>query len=114
MKICRRFKKVLHSQSQDIIQLVLALIQKSTPVHPTEKGLTLKDTAWVVFLIKSDKKHPSCITNTARCILYPQDLPLASNSASNHSFSYGRRGFLKVFLSETQEKTAIYKDEHKK
>lgn len=43
-------KEVLYSQSQDIIKFVLALIKQTIPVHPPQKGFTLKDTTWVLLI----------------------------------------------------------------
>ncbi len=70
------FKEVLHSEGQDIIKLVLTLIQKPIPVHPSKKSLTLKDSTWVL-LIKG-QKHPCVVTNTTQSILNPPQLSLAS------------------------------------
>lgn len=77
-------KEVLNSQCQDIIKLVLTLIQKPVAVHPTEKSLTLKDTAGVLLI--EGQKHPSIVTDTAQCILNSPQLPLAMKSILTNEF----------------------------
>ena len=62
-------EEVLDSQSQDVIEFVLAFVQNTIPVHSSKKCFTFKDTTWVL-LIKG-KKHSSCVTDTAQSILNP-------------------------------------------
>lgn len=75
-------QEVLHCQGQHIIQLVLTLIQKTIPVHPSQKGFTLKDTARVL-LIQSEKV-PCSITDTAKNILNPPQLSLVPKPIFSH------------------------------
>ena len=69
-------EEVLHSKSQDIIKLVLALIQQTVPVHPSQKGFTLENPAGVLPI--KGQKHSSSITDAAEGILNPPKLPLAA------------------------------------
>lgn len=89
------FKEVLHSWSQNIIKLVLALIQEPVPVHSTEKDLTLKYPARRTLLIQSEKL-PRSITDAAQSILNPPQLSLTSEPIPTHKLqlmiqSYGQR-----------------------
>lgn len=68
-------QEVLNSQGQNIIELVLALIQKPEAVHPAKKSLTLKYPTWVL-LIKG-QKLPRSITDATQGILNSPQLPLA-------------------------------------
>ena len=43
-------QKILHSQSQYIIEFVLALFQKAVSKHPTKKGFSFKDPARVLLI----------------------------------------------------------------
>nr|GMD29645.1 uncharacterized protein LOC109166109 [Ipomoea batatas] len=69
------FKEIFHSESKDIIELVLALVQQPIPVHSPKEGITLKNTAWIL-LIKS-QKHSCIIPDTAQSILNSPKFPLA-------------------------------------
>ena len=69
------FEKVLHSEGQHVIKLVLAFIQKPIPVHPAKKGLTFKDPPGIL-LIKGEKV-PSIVSDATQSILHPPKLPLA-------------------------------------
>lgn len=68
-------KKVLDSEGQHIIELVLAFIQKAIPIHPTEKGLAFKDSAGILFI--KGEEIPSIVSDAAQCVLHPPQLPLA-------------------------------------
>ena len=43
-------KEILDSKSQDIIELVLTLIQKTVSVHPPKQGLSLKNPTGILFV----------------------------------------------------------------
>ncbi|KAI5416755.1 hypothetical protein KIW84_041683, partial [Lathyrus oleraceus] len=111
-------EKVLHSKSQNIIELVLSFIKKTITKHSPQKCFTLKDPTRILLIQR--QQIPRIVTDTAESVLNPPELPFAAktvlsdelqlsiqslllvwttsfNSASNRSFSYGRRGFLKVF-----------------
>ena len=60
-------KEILDSKCQDIIELVLAFIQKTIPVHPPKQGLSLKNSSWILFIKR--QKHPGIVSDSAQCIL---------------------------------------------
>lgn len=68
-------QKVLHSESQHVIKLVLALIQQAVLVHPSQQGFSLEDTAGV--LLVQGQEISSIVSDTAQSILNPPQLPLA-------------------------------------
>ena len=98
-------KKVLHGQGQDIIKLVLALIQKSIPVHPTQKGITLKDPTRILF-IKS-KKLPRSIADAAQSILNPPQLPLTSEPIFSHKPQLMVQSLLLIWTTRLLESLPI-------
>lgn len=68
------FQKVLHSQSQHKIELVLGLIQKSVSVHTPQQSLTLKNTAGG--LLVHSKEFSGIVSDTRKCILHTPQLSL--------------------------------------
>ncbi len=94
-------KEVLHSQSQDIIKLVLALIQKSIPIHSSQKGFTLKDSARIL-LIQSEK-FPGSITDAAQSILNPPQLPLTSEPILSHKLQLVVQSLLLIWTTRLLE-----------
>ncbi|KAH0452681.1 hypothetical protein IEQ34_019980 [Dendrobium chrysotoxum] len=71
-------EEVLNSQSQDIVELILTLLQQPISKHPAKKSLTLKNSLRVL-LIKC-QELPRSITDPAQRILNPPQLPLAPQS----------------------------------
>ena len=90
-------KKVLHSQCQDVIELVLTLLQKPITVHPSEQSFTLKDSAGIL-LIKG-KKHPSSITDAAQGILNPPQFPLAPKPVFSHKLQLSIQTLLLIWTT---------------
>lgn len=88
------FKKVLNSQGQHVIKLVLALIQQPVPVHPPHKCFTLEYPTWVL-LFKS-KKHSCSITNAAESILHPPKLPFASKTVFSYKLQLSIQSLLLI------------------
>lgn len=99
-------KKVLHSQGQHIIKFVLTLIQKSIPIHPPEKGFTLKNTSWVFFI--KGEKHSCCITNAAQCILNPPKLSLTTEPILSNKLQLSIQTLLLIGTSWFLEGFPIY------
>lgn len=99
-------KEVLHSQGQHIIKLVLTLIQKPIPIHPSEKSLTLKDSTRVL-LIKG-QKHPCIVTNTAKSILNPPQLSLASQPILSHKPQLSIQPLLLIWAARLLKGLPIY------
>ena len=98
-------QEVLNSQSKNIIELVLALFQKPIPVHPSQKSLTLKDTARVLLI--QGKKFPGSITDTAQSILNPPQLPLAPKPVLSNKLQLSIQTFLLIRTSWLLESLSI-------
>lgn len=99
-------KKALNSQCQDIIKLVLVLFQQTIPIHSSQKGLTLKDSAGI-FLIQSEK-HSSIITDAAQSILNPPQLPLASEPIFPYKLQLSIQTLLLIWSTWFLESLPIY------
>lgn len=95
------FKEVFNSQSQDIIELVLALVQKPIPVHSSEKGFTLKDSTRVL-LIQS-QKFPGSITDAAQSILHPPQLPFTTEPILSHQLQLVVQSLLLIWTARLLE-----------
>lgn len=75
-------KKVLHSQRQNIIELVLTLIQKPISVHSSKKGLSLKNSTRVLLI--EGEKHPCIVSDAAQYVLNPPQLSFTSETVFSH------------------------------
>jgi len=99
-------EKVLNSQSQDVIELVLALIKKPVTVHPTEQSLTFKDPSWAL-LIKS-QKISSSITDTAKRVLHSPELTLVTQTILTNQLQFRIKTLLLVRTTWSLEGLSIY------
>lgn len=98
-------KEILHSQSQNIIKLVLTLLQKPITVHPPEKRLTLKDPTGV--LLVKGQKHPCIVTDSAQGILNPPELSLATQPILSHQLQLSIQTLLLIRTTRLLERLAI-------
>jgi hypothetical protein len=72
------FQKVLHGQSQHVIELGLALIEKTIPVHAPQKRLSLEDTTSILLIQR--QQHTRIVPDTAQSILHPPELALVAET----------------------------------
>jgi hypothetical protein len=75
-------QEVLDSQRQDVIDLALALVQKTVAIQPPEKGLAFEDPTWI--LLVQGEEHSSIVTNPTEHVLNPPELSLAAQSILSH------------------------------
>lgn len=80
-------EEVLHSESQNIIELVLSLVKEPVPVHPSEEGLSFKDPPRILLI--QCQKLPGRIPDPAQSKLDPPQLPLASEPILTHELQLG-------------------------
>lgn len=80
-------QKVLHGESQHIIELVLPFLEKSIPIHPAKKGFPLKNSTRVLLIER--EKFSGRITDTAQGILDPPELSLAPKPILAHQLQLG-------------------------
>jgi len=100
------FKKILNSESQDIIEFVLSFIKKTMLKHSSQQRFTLKDTTRI-FLIKG-QQIPCIVTDTAQSILNPPKLPLAPKTVLSYQLQLSIQTFLLVWTTRFLECFPIY------
>lgn len=100
-------QEILNSQSQDVIELVLALIKKTITVHPTKESFTFKDPSWTL-LIKS-QKISSSITDTAKSILHSPELTLVTKTILTNKLQFRVKTLLLIWTTRSLEGLSIYK-----
>ena len=71
-------EKILHGQRQDVIELVLALVEKPVPVHLTEKRLSFEDPLGI--LLVERQKISSRVTDAAQGVLDSPELTLVAET----------------------------------
>jgi hypothetical protein len=71
-------QEVLHGESQHIIELVLAFIEKTIPVHASQQSLSLEDTTSVLLI--QGQQHTSIVADTAQSVLHPPKLTLVAET----------------------------------
>jgi hypothetical protein len=71
-------QEVLHGESQHIIELVLAFIEKTIPVHASQQSLSLEDTTSVLLI--QGQQHTSIVADTAQSVLHPPNLTLVAET----------------------------------
>ena len=100
-------EKVLHSKSQHVIELVLALVQQTVLVHPSQQGFTLKDPTRV--LLVKGQKISRIVTDTAQSILNPPELPLAPQAVLANKLQLSVQTLLLIGTSGLLKSLPIYK-----
>ena len=71
-------EKILHGQRQDVIQLVLALVEKAVPVHLPEERLSFEDPLGI--LLVERQKISSRVTDAAQGVLDSPELTLVAET----------------------------------
>lgn len=68
-------EEVLDSKRKDVIELVLALFEKTIPLHPTKQRLSFEDAPWV--LLVEREELPGRVTDPTQDELDAPELALA-------------------------------------
>ncbi|RHN65204.1 hypothetical protein MtrunA17_Chr3g0077401 [Medicago truncatula] len=99
------FKKILNSESQHIIELVLCFIKKTMFEHSPQKCFTFKDPTRVLLI--QCQKCPSIVTDTAKSILNPPKLALAAKTVLSDELQLSIQTFLLIWTTWLLESFAI-------
>lgn len=100
-------EEVLHGEGQNIIELVLVLVKEPKPVHPAQKGLSLKYPPWV-FLVEGEE-IPCSITDATQGILDPPELPLAPEPVLPNKLQLRVQTLLLIWTTGFLESLPIYR-----
>jgi hypothetical protein len=99
-------QEVLHSERQHVIELGLALIQKTVPVHASQKSLPLKNTSRVL-LIES-QQHTRVVADTAQRVLHPPELTLVTQTILSYELQLRVKPLLLERPARLLERLPIY------
>jgi len=98
-------EKILNSESQNIIELVLCFIKQTMLEHSPQKSFTLKDPTRILLI--QGQKGSSIVTDTAKSVLNPPQLSLAAKTILSDELQLGIQTLLLVWTTGLLEGFAI-------